>query len=64
MVHEGGRSDAYYEDVYHEILSDDWRMESLATGGARWSEVDTPADLERVRSWIDDVEHEAAECPS
>jgi choline kinase len=55
IVHSQGRSDAYYEDVYHAILGDTWSMGAVQTDGLRWSEVDTVQDLEAARSWVDQV---------
>jgi choline kinase len=49
VVHREGNHAAYYEDVYHRLLTrGSWRMTALDTGGLPWTEIDDAADLERA----------------
>lgn len=44
-----GDRDLYYEDVYNDLLANGIRFASVRVGDLRWTEVDTPSDLERAR---------------
>ncbi len=44
------KPDAYYEDAYHQLIeAGEWALTAHDIGGARWSEIDCRADLERAR---------------
>ncbi len=47
---EAGRTDAYYEDVLHEMVADGFCLTAADVRGAAWTEIDDPADLARARA--------------
>lgn len=48
VVHVEGRGHVYYEDVYHRMVGDGWRLGAVHLGGLGWGEIDTPADFDAV----------------
>ncbi|MBM4359898.1 MAG: phosphocholine cytidylyltransferase family protein [Deltaproteobacteria bacterium] len=49
VVHREGNHAAYYEDVYHRLLTrGSWRMTAIDTGGLPWTEIDDANDLARA----------------
>jgi choline kinase len=43
---------AYYEDAYHQLVANGWRLGVVGTRGLAWSEVDDARDLERATAWL------------
>jgi choline kinase len=56
VVHKEGRSNAYYEDVYHVLVTEGWELGAADVGGVPWCEIDTPADFENARAALPAIE--------
>jgi choline kinase len=52
VVHREGRHDAYYEDVYHQMIAGGWQLGGYPIGEARWTEIDNHEDLQRATTLV------------
>lgn len=56
VVHREGNHAAYYEDVYHRMISEGaFTMNGIDTGGLPWTEIDDALDLERAHGVADTI---------
>ena len=54
VVVERGDAQAYYEDVYHQLVSTGWSLGAIGIGDRRWTEIDDADDLARARSLLNE----------
>jgi choline kinase len=42
----------YYEDAYHRLVTDGWRLKAMGVESARWTEIDDHADLQAAEEQL------------